>query len=193
MISGVPQGSVLGPTLFLVYINDLGTNTKSTVRLFADDTILYRGIRSQSDTHILQEDLKMLEEWESNRQMSFNVSKYHVLSVSKRKKSRSTSSASALVTRLKLNTVKTRQTLTKAAMMHKIMSGPVDISPACSSLTPTQRSTRGLQMKVLVPHSSAEAYTHSLFPSAIRLWDSTPQHALVQNQFRPSDPSSKTG
>lgn len=66
VISRVPKGSVLGLTLFLIHINDQSTNIKSTARLFADDTILYRRIYSKSDTNILQEDLRILEQWESD-------------------------------------------------------------------------------------------------------------------------------
>ena len=48
--SGVPQGSVLGPTLFILYINELGDGIKSTILLFADDTILYNTIRTATDS-----------------------------------------------------------------------------------------------------------------------------------------------
>ena len=47
--SGVPQGSVLGPLLFLAYVNDIWKNVESNIRLFADDCILYRRIRDKSD------------------------------------------------------------------------------------------------------------------------------------------------
>ena len=61
--SGVPQGTVLGPLLFLCYINDLPAAVKSQVRLFADDCLLYRQIRTFTDHIALQEDLKKLEKW----------------------------------------------------------------------------------------------------------------------------------
>jgi hypothetical protein len=47
--SGVPQGSVLGPLLFLAYVNDIWRNTESTIRLFADDCIIYREIKNNND------------------------------------------------------------------------------------------------------------------------------------------------
>ena len=82
--SGVPQGSVLGPTLFSIYINDIGENIKSCVRLFADDTILYKNIRNQTDSETLQKDLDTLESWETKWQMSFNVSKCHLLTITRK-------------------------------------------------------------------------------------------------------------
>ena len=61
--SGVPQGSVLGPILFLLYINDINENVQSSIRLFADDSIIYRKINSNIDHQILQTDLAELEKW----------------------------------------------------------------------------------------------------------------------------------
>ena len=53
--SGVPQGSVLGPVLFLTYINDIGSDIKSTVKLFADDCLLYKVITTDLNPKSLQE------------------------------------------------------------------------------------------------------------------------------------------
>ena len=58
--SGVPQGTVLGPLMFLIFINDIAENTQSQVRLFADDCLLYRKISDSSDSEILQSDLDRL-------------------------------------------------------------------------------------------------------------------------------------
>ena len=68
--SGVPQGSVL--VLFLLYING---NIKSSIRLFADDSIIYHKISSKTDHEILQTDLSQLQTWSDKWQMEFNVSK----------------------------------------------------------------------------------------------------------------------
>ena len=96
--SGVPQGSVLCPTLFLLYINDIVDVTKSELRLFADDTVLYRAIKSDHDHQILQEDLHNLTKWASDWQMDFNASKCHLLRITnKRKPFQSTYSANSEV------------------------------------------------------------------------------------------------
>ena len=75
----VPQGSVLGPCLFLCYINDLPDKVTSNTRLFADDTAIDRIIRSEEDSAILQKDLDTLSEGETKWDMSFHPDKCHVL------------------------------------------------------------------------------------------------------------------
>ncbi len=85
VIFGVPQGTVLGPLLFLTYINDLPTHVTSSVRLFADNLILYRAIDSPSDCNVLQRDIDLLSVWESLWQMKFNISKCYIMRMTHKK------------------------------------------------------------------------------------------------------------
>ena len=73
VLSGVPQGSILEPVLFLIFINDLPDNIRASARLFADDCVLYSNINSLTDCQILQNDLNSLAQWEIDWQMKFNV------------------------------------------------------------------------------------------------------------------------
>ena len=79
--SGVPQGTVLGPILFLCHINDLPSSVSSQVRLFADDCLLYREINTFKDHLTLQQDLKQLKVWADTWGMHFNASKCYILSI----------------------------------------------------------------------------------------------------------------
>ena len=81
--SGVPQDSVLGPMLCLLYINNLPTSMSSNIRLFADDAIIYRQITKQADCITLQNDLNRLAIWENTWKMEFNTAKCESLSITR--------------------------------------------------------------------------------------------------------------
>ena len=83
MDSGVPQGTVLGPILFLLHINDLPSIVSSKVRLFADDCLIYRQIKSNNDQIELQRDLNLLESWGAKWGMRFNAAKCNIMRVSR--------------------------------------------------------------------------------------------------------------
>ena len=71
--TGVPQGSVLGPLLFLVYINDLTVNISSNMKLFADDSSLFARVADVTDTHEkLKENIQKITEWAYQWKMVFN-------------------------------------------------------------------------------------------------------------------------
>ena len=84
--SGVPQGSVLGPLLFIIYINDLDLGLVSKISKFADDTKM--GINAVSDAAVkqLQEDLRKVGEWSKKWQMPFNLDKCKIMHIGHKNK-----------------------------------------------------------------------------------------------------------
>ena len=86
VMSGVPQGTVLGPLMFHLYINDMPSQVHSDTRchLFTDDSLLYRTVVSLDQIQ-LQEDLKKLEKWATDLGMIFNPSKCYVMIINKGK------------------------------------------------------------------------------------------------------------
>ena len=82
--SGVPQGSVLGPILFLIFVNDMDSGIVNWILKFADDTKIYSSLRDPKDCDTLQEDLDLLYAWSNEWQMQFNVDKCKVMHIGKR-------------------------------------------------------------------------------------------------------------
>ena len=77
----VPQGTVLGPLCFLLFVNDTSNDITSNTKLFADDTLLYGLVHNSDDAIRLQSDLDKLVEWAKLWQMAFNPSKCYILRV----------------------------------------------------------------------------------------------------------------
>ena len=82
--SGVPQGSVLGPILFIIYINDLPLAAESKVMMFADDTKIYRPIKGTDDQETLQKDVNKLVDWSEKWLLPLHPDKAKVLTVGRR-------------------------------------------------------------------------------------------------------------
>ena len=85
--SGVPQGTVLGPLLFLCHLNDLPNSVNATVRLFADDCLLYKEINNEQDQEVLQKDINNLGIWAEKWGMRFNATKCQILQIKPKYKS----------------------------------------------------------------------------------------------------------
>ena len=82
--SGVPQGSVLEPTLILLYINDWPGTVTCNTSLYADYTLLYQGVNTKQDQLDFQANIDVVYEWSQNWEMPFNVTKCHAMAFNSR-------------------------------------------------------------------------------------------------------------
>ena len=83
--SGIPQGSVLGPILFVIYINDRPKCVEANTYLFDDDTNIFREIKTEEDRTHLQDDLDKLQQWSDTWLLKFHPIKCKVMSVSNKR------------------------------------------------------------------------------------------------------------
>ena len=81
--SGIQQGSVLGPILFVIYINDLPNEIKYDIYMFADDTNVFRTIKTNDDQCILQDDLDELTSWSTKWLLTFHPDKWKIMHLGK--------------------------------------------------------------------------------------------------------------
>ena len=84
-MSGVPQGTVLGPLLFSLYINDISLDIESEIRLFADDCVCYREIKDEKDTMKLQRDIDRLGSCARNWGMRFQPVKCNMMQLTRKR------------------------------------------------------------------------------------------------------------
>ena len=133
--SGVPQGTVLGPSMFLLYINDISKNIHLQLCLFADGCLLYRVINTEQDTLQLQQDLDLLSNWAETWQLKFNINKCTIL--------RFTRSTSPLTFNYQLNNQALStadQHLYLGVLLDKKVSWSPHISHTASKATRTSNS-----------------------------------------------------
>ena len=81
----IPQGKILWPTLFLVYADDISNVVTSSIKMFADNSKIYRDINDGNDTLALQSDLDCLENWARGWQVKFNPQKCEVMRITHRR------------------------------------------------------------------------------------------------------------
>ena len=87
VLSGVPQGSVLGPLLFLIYIDNLPSvfhNLGPEVNLFADDVLLYNVVSKEEDFALVQEAVSLLDNWSVDNHLNFNLTKCKYMIISRK-------------------------------------------------------------------------------------------------------------
>jgi hypothetical protein len=82
--SGVPQGSVLGPLLFLIYVNDIESSVNNTIAMFADDSKIGNSAQNEAERQSLQNDLDKLTSWSQRWQLPFNTDKCSVVHIGSR-------------------------------------------------------------------------------------------------------------
>ena len=156
VLSGVPQGSVLGPILFTIYINDLGQDIINKILKFANDTKTFGRALNQNDTQILQEDLSKAIEWSKKWGMDFNTKKCKVMHIGKKN-----SSVDYFMEGTKLESVNVERDL------GVLISNDLKVSSQCLKASNTANKTLGMIKRTFTSRNSNVIIP--LYKSIVRL------------------------
>ena len=175
VLSGVPQGTVLGPLMFLLYVNDISTGIRSSIRLFADDCVLYRVIETTEDHNILQQDLNTLVEWSNQWQMTLNPDKCVIINCTR---SLSPSSVAYSINNTVLKSVEQHKYL--GVLLHNSMSWSNHIQEVINKASKTLNFVKRTLYQC-EPSVKATAYTTLVRPIleyASVVWDPHQQYLI---------------
>ena len=176
--AGVPQGSILGPLLFFIYINDIVENINSFIRLFADDTSLYIIVNDPLDAAItLNIDLSRVNTWATKWLVSFNPAKSESVTFSRKVNQPKLVSINSLLHETGWETLSTRRKKHKSIMFYKMNNNmcPTYLS---SLVPPTVGNTSRYDLRnvdnIQTIHAHSQLYFDSFLPSVVREWNALP-------------------
>ena len=194
VLSGVPKGTVLGPMLFLLHINDINKGVNSQMRLFADDSIVCREIQTSADHLALESHLNKLHRWTKTWHMDFNVLKCAVLSATTKRKPSTYDyyMDDQHIPRTANHQYDSRSVLTSCGI-HCILDVASDISLCFISLCfirftmdkfasiclPSLPQQMFALYKLRMRRASCIIYQHSFYVRFIPMWNSLTQEAVT--------------
>ena len=200
VLSGVPQGTVLGPLLFSLYINDISSDIESEIRLFADDCVCYREIKDEKDTMKLQRDIDRLGSWAKEvKEAAYKglvrpvldygssvwdppgvVLQEELESVQKRAArfvtgnyDYETGSMTGILGQLKWESLKKRRKDNRLILLYKGLKGKASV-PTDDLIPKTRRCRNQHSMAFQTPIANTDVYKGSFFPQTIRDWNALP-------------------
>ncbi|KAG0428590.1 hypothetical protein HPB47_024439 [Ixodes persulcatus] len=163
VLSGVPQGSVLGPTLFLIYIDDIAKVSNSTPIMYADDLSLLQPIRSDNSYQALQDDLDQCFRWSAENKLPFNCSKSVAMTFAiSSKTSKTTSQASSLTLGGSL-----LKHVPSTTLLGVVLDSRLNFAPQVHSATSKARRMLGFVTRVtrgMTPNTFRHLYTALVLP-----------------------------